>query len=113
MLFRLTSLLQHPFPDVSRTVQDRDACRLTRIEKTNAFEIDEIQFLQIQNSWRFAALDFGFDLIQVPKSKFGGGRFRCNVSCPRSANLAFVSTATIFHGLKMRSQESLSSVANS
>ena len=70
MLFRPTSLLQHPFPDVSRTVQDRDARRLTRIEKTNAFEIDEIQFLQIQNDWRFAAPDFGFDLIQVPKSKF-------------------------------------------
>src|SRR5271165_3824776 len=70
MLFRPTSLLQHPFPDVRRTVQDRDALRLTRIEKTNTFEIDEIQFLQIQNDWRLAALDFGFDLIQVLKSKF-------------------------------------------
>ena len=70
MLFRPTSLLQHPFPDVSRTVQDRDALFLTCIEKTNTFEIDEIQFLQIQNDWRLAALDFGFDLIQVPKSKF-------------------------------------------
>ena len=70
MLFRLTSLLQHPFPDVGRTVQDRDALCLTCIEKTNTVEIDEIQFLQIQNDWRFAALDFGFDLIQVPNSKF-------------------------------------------
>src|ERR1700746_2428463 len=70
MLFRPTSLLQHPFPDISRTVQDRDACRLTRVEKTNAFEIYEIQFLQIQNDWRFAALDFGFDCIQVLNSKF-------------------------------------------
>jgi hypothetical protein len=70
MLFRPTSLLQHPFPDVSRTVQDRDTCRLTRIEETNTFEIDQIQFFQIQNDWRLAALDFGFDLIQVPKSKF-------------------------------------------
>src|SRR5713101_9816943 len=70
MLFRPISLLQHPFPDVRRTVQDRDALCLTCIEKTNTFEIDEIQFFQIQNDWRFAALDFGFDLIQVPKSKF-------------------------------------------
>ena len=70
MLFRPISLLQHPFPDVSRTVQDRDARRLTRVEKTNTFEIDEIQFLQIQNDWRFAARDFRFDLIQVLNSKF-------------------------------------------
>src|SRR5713226_8567260 len=47
-----------------------DALCFTCIEKTNTFEIDEIQFFQIQNDWRFAALDFGFDLIQVPKSKF-------------------------------------------
>src|SRR5271169_6305338 len=70
MLFRSTTLLQHPFPDVSRTVQDRNARQLTRVEKPNAFEIDEVQFLQIQNDWRFAALDFGLDLIQVPNPKF-------------------------------------------
>ena len=70
MISRLASLLQHPFPDVSRTAQDRDSCRLTRNEKTNAFEIDEIQFLQIQNDWRFASLDFGLDLIQLSNSKF-------------------------------------------
>src|SRR5271169_2889253 len=68
--FAPTSLLEHPFPDVRRTVQDRDALRLTCIEKTNTFEIDEIQFLQIQNDWRSAALNFGFDLIQVPNPKF-------------------------------------------
>ena len=51
-------------------MQDRDALCLTFIEKTNTFEIDEIQFFQIQNDRRFTALDFGFDLIQVPKSKF-------------------------------------------
>jgi hypothetical protein len=69
MRFLSTTLLQHPFPDVRRTVQDRDPLRLTRIEKTNSFEIYKVQFLQIQNDWRFAALDFGFDLIQVPNSK--------------------------------------------
>src|SRR5258706_4824725 len=64
------SLLQHPFPDVRRTVQNRYTFRLTCIEKTNTFEIDKIQFLQIQNNWRFAALDFGLDLIQMANSKF-------------------------------------------
>jgi hypothetical protein len=68
--FALTSFLQHPFPDVRRTAQDRDPLRLTCIEKANTFEIDMIQFLQIQNDRRFAALDFGFDLIQVSNSKF-------------------------------------------
>src|ERR1700730_1886455 len=70
MLFRPASLLQHPFPDVRRIVQDRDPLRLTRIEKTNSFEIYKVQFLQIQNDWRFAALDFGLHLIQMPESQF-------------------------------------------
>ncbi len=51
-------------------MQDQDAHFLKCIEKTNTFEIDEIQFLQIQNDWRLAALDFRFDLIQVTNSKF-------------------------------------------
>jgi len=51
-------------------VQDRDPLCLTCIEKTNTFQIDEIQLLQIQNDWRFAAVDFGFDLIEMPSSKF-------------------------------------------
>ncbi len=51
-------------------MQDRNPLRFTRIEKTNTFEIDEIQFLQVQNDWRFAAVDFGFDLIQLPNAKF-------------------------------------------
>src|SRR5580698_51738 len=70
LLFWSTTLLEHPFPDVRRTVQDRDALRLTGVEETNAFEIDKIQFLQIQNDWLFAALDFAFDLIQVLSAKF-------------------------------------------
>jgi|SRR5580693_888300 hypothetical protein len=69
MFFLWASLLQHPFPDVRPTVQDRHARRLTRVEKTNTFYIDKIQFLQIQNDWRFAVFDFGFDLIQVPDSQ--------------------------------------------
>jgi hypothetical protein len=70
LLFWSTTLLEHPFPDVRRTVQDRDALRLTGVQETNAFEIDKIQFLQIQNDWLFAALDFAFDLIQVLSPKF-------------------------------------------
>src|SRR5579864_9069952 len=70
MFFRPTSFLQHPFPDVRRTVQDRDPLRLTRIEKTDTFEIDKIQFLQIQNDRRFAVLSLGLDLIQMRDSKF-------------------------------------------
>src|SRR5580700_6441407 len=69
-VIRRPSFLQHPFPDVRRTVQDREPLRLTCIEKANTFEIDKTQFLQIQNDWRFAALDFGFDLIQLPNAKF-------------------------------------------
>src|SRR5208282_1685704 len=70
VLFRPTPLLQHPLPDIRRAVQNRHPLRLTGIEKTNTFEIDKIQFLQIQNDWRLAALDFGFELIQLPESKF-------------------------------------------
>src|SRR5580704_10307584 len=70
MLVRPASLLQHPFPNVRRTVQDRHPLRLTRIEKTNTFEIYKVQFLQIENDWRFAALDFGLHLNQIPESQF-------------------------------------------
>jgi len=51
-------------------VQDRHPLRLTRIEKTNCFEIYKVQFLQIENDWRFAALDFGLHLNQIPESQF-------------------------------------------
>src|SRR5713226_7600160 len=69
MLFRPTSLLQHPFPDVRRTVQDRDACRLTRVEKTNTFDIHQIEFLQIQRDAWSATLDLRLQLIKVLRSK--------------------------------------------
>jgi hypothetical protein len=52
-------------------VQDRALLRRTCIEKTNTFEIDEIQFLQIQKQLAIRKrFDLAFDLIQVPKSKF-------------------------------------------
>src|SRR4029077_3054038 len=69
MVFPSASLLQHPFPDVWRTMQDRDPCRLTRVEKTNSFDIHEIEFLQIQGySWP-GTLDLGLQLVKVLRSK--------------------------------------------
>jgi len=70
VLFRSDSLLRHPFPDIWRTANNRDALRLTCIEKANSFDIDEINFLQIEHDRRFAALSLGLDLIQLRDSKF-------------------------------------------
>src|SRR4029077_15326534 len=69
MVFRPASLLQHPFPDVWRTVQDGDACRLTRVEKTNTFDIHKIDFLKIQRDVWSATLDLRLHLIKVLRSK--------------------------------------------
>src|SRR5258708_19305768 len=69
MVVRAASLLQHPFPDVTRTVQDRDACRLARVEKTNTFDIYQIEFLQIQRDAWSATLDLRLQLIKVLRSK--------------------------------------------
>src|SRR5277367_4229294 len=69
MVLRPASLLQHPFPDIWRTVQDRDACRLTLVEKTNTFDIHQIEFLQIQRDVWSATLDLRFQLIKVLRSK--------------------------------------------
>jgi hypothetical protein len=66
---RLTTFPQHPFPDVRRAVDHRNPVRFTAIKKANGFDIDEVQFLQIQNHWCVAKLDFGFDLIQVLSPK--------------------------------------------
>src|SRR5260370_7976151 len=69
MVFRSASLLQHPFPDVWRTVQDRDPCRLTRGEKRNTLDIHQIEFLQIQRDAWSATLDLTLQLIKVLRSK--------------------------------------------
>jgi len=50
-------------------VKDRDACRLTGIEKTNTFDIHEIEFLQIQRDAWSATLDLRPQLIKVLGSK--------------------------------------------
>src|SRR6266849_9948448 len=69
MVFRSASLLQHPCPDIWRTMQDRDPCRLTRVEKTNTFDIHQIEFLQIQRDAWSATLDLRLQLIKVLRSK--------------------------------------------
>jgi hypothetical protein len=47
----------------------RDAIRLTPIEKANAFDTDEADFLQVQSySWS-TTYDLGLDLIDVLRSK--------------------------------------------
>jgi hypothetical protein len=50
-------------------VQHGNSFRFTLVEKANGFDIYEGQFLQIQNCWGFAKLEFGFDLIQVRRPK--------------------------------------------
>jgi hypothetical protein len=56
MVFRPAFLLLHPFPDVRRTVQDRDPCRLTRVQKTNSIDIHKINLAKTQNYSRSSAL---------------------------------------------------------
>jgi hypothetical protein len=50
-------------------VQHRNALRLTRIEKANTFEIDEIDLCQIQSDSASATPDLGFHLIKVLRPK--------------------------------------------
>jgi len=51
-------------------VQNRDARRLTRVQKANALDIHKIHFIQIQRYSRSAASEFGLHLINVLSSKF-------------------------------------------
>src|SRR5258708_16168339 len=69
MVFRSASLLQHPFPDVWRTVQNRDPCRLTRVQKTNTFDIHQIEFPQVQRDACSTTVDLRLQLIKVLRSK--------------------------------------------
>src|SRR5258706_11110545 len=69
LLLRSTSLLQHPFPNVGRAVEDRHACRLARVEKPNALDIHKIELLQIQRHAWSATLDLRLQLVKVLRSK--------------------------------------------
>ena len=50
-------------------MQDRDACRLTRVEKTNTFDIHEIEFLEIQRDALSATRNLRLQLVNVLRSK--------------------------------------------
>jgi len=69
MVFRSILFLQHPFADVWRTMQDQDASRLTRVQKTNSVDIHEINLAQVQGYSRSAALDLRLHLANVLRSK--------------------------------------------
>src|SRR5271155_4827556 len=62
-------LLQHPFPDVWRTVQDRDPCQLTHVEKTDSVDIHEINLAQIQGYSGSATTHLSLNLANVLGSK--------------------------------------------
>jgi len=50
-------------------MQDGNACRLTRVEKTNTFDIHESEFLEIQRDACSATFDLRLQLIKVLRSK--------------------------------------------
>ena len=50
----LTSLPLHPFPDVWRTLQDRDANGFAFVQEADAIEINQIDLFQIQG-YRFSS----------------------------------------------------------
>jgi len=45
VLLALLAFLEHPGPDVGRTVQHRNSRRLARIQKANRLDISEVHFL--------------------------------------------------------------------
>src|SRR5258708_158037 len=63
-----TSFPEHPFPDIRRTVQHRDALRLTRVEKANTFDIHETHLLQVQNYAWSATVDLRLQFLQMLRS---------------------------------------------
>jgi hypothetical protein len=65
----LTSLPLHPFPDVWRTVQNRDVRRLTLVQEANAINIHEIDLLQIQRYVWSPTINLRFQLPKVLGSK--------------------------------------------
>ena len=65
----MISLPPHPFPDVWRTLQDRDARRLTLVQEANAIDIHQIDLLQIQGYWLSSTLYFRLHLAEVLRSK--------------------------------------------
>src|ERR1700759_2995747 len=56
---------EHPRFDVGRAVLHRHAVRLTRVKETDTLNVDQIDFLNVQNHRGSAAVDLSFDLVQI------------------------------------------------
>src|SRR5579862_8097699 len=63
--FWLISLPLHPFPDIWRTLQDRDAHSFTFIQESDAVDIDQIDLLQIQDYRLAGPLHLGLHFGEV------------------------------------------------
>src|SRR6202047_4315918 len=68
-LLPASSFPRHPLPDISRTVQHRDAVRLASVEELNRVEVDKGHLFNVQYRRGPAALNLSFDLIQILGSK--------------------------------------------
>ena len=67
--FWLISLPLHPFPDIWRTLQDRDARSFTFVQELDAVDINQIDLFQIQDYRLAGPLYFGLHLAEVLRSK--------------------------------------------
>src|ERR1700730_15165559 len=67
--FWLISLPLHPFPDIWRTLQDRDARSFTFIKESDAVDIDQIDLLQIQGYRLSGPFHLRLHLAKVLRSK--------------------------------------------
>src|ERR1700756_1038932 len=61
----LFTLPEHPRFDVGRAMLHRHAVRLTRVKETHTLNVDQIDFLNVQNHRGSAAVDLSFDLVQI------------------------------------------------
>jgi hypothetical protein len=64
------AFMEHPGPDVGGTAQHGNSFRLARIQKANRLDIGEVHFLQVQNNWWCAQVEFGLHLMHMLRSKF-------------------------------------------
>jgi hypothetical protein len=62
LLFAFTLFFRDPVPDVLRAVEQQDASFLPASQKTNSFQIDQYEFLQIE---RYRASTFVEQPLQI------------------------------------------------
>src|ERR1700756_1215219 len=61
----LFTLPEHPRFDVGRAMLHRHAVRLTRVKETHTLNVNQIDFLNVQNNRGSAAVDLSFDLVEI------------------------------------------------